>query len=196
MSSTAAHVPTTLDVGDQIPGIALRDDSGHVVNLAERAADGTVILFFYPRDNGLRCRTQACAIRDSWPLLRKEGIEVFGINNASAESHQRFRERYGLPFPLLVDEDMQLGRAFGFINRWTPPGVSSIERSSVIIDPGGTIRAILRRVKPAAHFDLLRMDLGLRDRAIDEPAARADTVVEPPDAPDDAAGSGEVDLPT
>src|SRR5687767_3273285 len=108
----SSHPSTQLRAGDPIPDLTLEDERGTPVNLRQAAADSTVILFFYPKDEGLRCRTQACAIRDSWPLLRSEGIEVYGVNPADAGSHRRFRERFGLPFPLLVDENLQLARAF------------------------------------------------------------------------------------
>lgn len=178
MDASAPHDTQTLHVGDELPRLELRDERGNVVDLREVSRENTVVLFFYPRDNGIRCRTQACSMRDSWPLLRSEGIEVFGVNHQSAESHQRFRDRYGLPFPLLVDRDLHLARAFGFVNSWMPPGVSPLERSTVIIDPGGTVRAILKRVKPAAHFDILRADLGLPAR-IEAPAESVDPPAEP-----------------
>jgi peroxiredoxin Q/BCP len=168
----AATDAQLLEVGDELPAFTLRDDRGELVDLRAVAQDSTVILFFYPRDNGLRCRTQACALRDSWPLLRSEGIEVFGVNHQGVESHAAFRDRYGLPFPLLCDEDLALAKAFGFVNWWAVPPISPIERSTVIIDPGGKVRVILRRVKPNAHFDILRADLGLKRRE-DAPAPAA-----------------------
>lgn len=181
-----------LQVGDELPRIDLLDEQGQVVDLRAVSRENTVILFFYPRDNGIRCRTQACAIRDSWPLLRSEGIEVFGVNHQSADSHRQFRDRYGLPFPLLVDRDLHLARAFGFVNSWMPPGVSPLTRSTVIIDPGGTIRAIIPKVKPSSHFDILRANLGLPERAdappvpaepVEQPVAEADEPVDETDMP-------------
>jgi peroxiredoxin Q/BCP len=160
-----------LQVGDELPAFHLRNDQGELVDLRAIAQDATVILFFYPRDNGIRCRTQACALRDSWPLLRSEGIEVFGVNHQDPASHQKFRDRYGLPFPLLCDEDLAVAKSFGFVNWWAVPPISPIERSTVIVDPGGKIRVILRRVKPNAHFDILRADLGLPQRADATPAS-------------------------
>lgn len=159
-----------LKVGDELPHIQLLDEQEQPVDIREVAADSTVILFFYPRDNGIRCRTQACSMRDSWPLLRSEGIEVFGVNHQDADSHRRFRDRYHLPFPLLSDPDLRLARAFGFVNGWAVPPISPIERSTAIIDPGGRIRAILRKVRPASHFDILRADLGLPERRPGEQA--------------------------
>lgn len=179
MESHAAPRNRTLQVGDELPRIDMLDEQGQVVDLREVARTNTVILFFYPRDNGIRCRTQACGIRDSWPLLRSEGIEVFGVNHGSAESHQKFKDRYGLPFPLLVDRDLHLARAFGFVNSWMPPGVSPMTRSTVIVDPGNTIRVIIPKVKPASHFDILRANLGLPERVEAAPAP-----VEPVDVPE------------
>lgn len=157
---------SVLQVGDEIPDLVLEDERGAQVRLRERATESTLILFFYPKDEGLRCRTQACALRESWPLLRSEGVEVFGVNPASAASHQRFRERFGLPFPLLVDSDLALARAFGFARPWAGTGLYPVERSTVIVDPGGTVRVILRNVKPSSHFDVLRVNLGLPERSI------------------------------
>lgn len=153
-----------VQVGDEIPSLVLEDERGTPVNLRAVAADATLILFFYPKDNGMVCRTQACAIRDSWPLLRAEGIEVFGVNPDSAQSHQAFRTKFDLPFPLLVDENAQLARAFGFDHPWARTGQWPVQRSTVIVDPGGRVRVILPKVKAASHFDLLRVNLGLAER--------------------------------
>lgn len=180
-----------LQVGDELPSFELLDEQRQPVNLREVAQDSTVILFFYPRDNGLRCRTQACALRDSWPLLRSEGIEVYGVNHQDADSHQKFRDRYGLPFPLLVDEDLRMAKAFGFVNTWAPPGISPTERSTAVIDPGGHIRAIIRRVKPNAHFDILRTDLGLPQRAPEPDPVVAEPEAEELDADADLASEPE-----
>src|SRR5688500_2113260 len=118
-------------VGDQLPDLTLLDEGGNPVHLRELAERSPVIVFFYPRDDGPRCRTQACALRDSWPLLRAEGIEVLCANHFDAESHARFREKHSLPYPLLVDEDLQLSKAFGF-TRFVPPGVSPVVRNTLI----------------------------------------------------------------
>jgi peroxiredoxin Q/BCP len=158
-----------LGVGNDLPSVGLVNQDGSIVDLRERAAESTLILYFYPFDGSPGCTTQACAIRDSWPLLRASGVEVYGINSADSTSHQAFRGRYGLPFDLLTDPDRQLARAFGFVR--AIPGISGgwsrVERSTVIVDPGGRIRAVLRKVKPTAHFDLLRVQLDLRDQSVE-----------------------------
>lgn len=165
MTETMDHVA----VGDQLPDVQLLDERGTPVDLRAAAADRTLILFFYPKDNGVFCRTQACALRDSWPLLRAASIAVYGINGASAQSHARFRDRHDLPFPLLVDEDLQLARRFGFVRDWIPgSSTRAVERSTVIVDPGGTVRTILRNVRASSHFDMLRVDLRLPESGDDD----------------------------
>ena len=146
MTASATPAPSgAIGVGDLIPDVALPDETGTMVQLREAARESTVILFFYPRDGGIRCRTQACAMRDSWPLLRSADLVVYGVNPQDAESHAHHRETNGLPFPLLVDHDMRLARELGFVHDWRP--MFKLERSTVIIDPGGRIRAVLRNVK-------------------------------------------------
>jgi len=177
----SAPATAPIGIGDQLPPLSLYDDAGQPVVLRNLAERSSLILFFYPRDDGLRCRTQACGLRDSWPLLRSEGIEVFGVNHGDRESHARFKERYSLPYPLLVDEGLELSNAFGFVRR-VPPGVSPIVRSTVIVDPGGRIRTIARNVKASSHFDMLRVNLGLPDREPEAPAP-----VEPHDSAEDSS---------
>ena len=173
-TSDTTHISSILGVGDELPDLTLGDDRGGTVRLREIAEENTVILFFYPRDNGLRCKTQACSLRESWPLLRSEGIEVFGVNHADAESHAQFSRRNELPYPLLVDANLELARAFGFVRSWVPPGVSPIIRSTVIVDPGGRIRVVLANVKASTHFDLLRVNLRLPERTLEDSATPAE----------------------
>jgi peroxiredoxin Q/BCP len=169
MDQHRADPTRPLDVGDELPDVALVDDRGAPVRLRSVAIDRTTILFFYPKDNGVFCRTQACALRDSWPLLRAASIAVYGVNGGDADGHARFRDRHALPFPLLVDADLALARSFGFVRDWIPgSSPRAVERSTVIVDPGGRIRTVLRNVRASAHFDMLRVDLGLPEA---DPAA-------------------------
>jgi peroxiredoxin Q/BCP len=170
--------------GDLLPELELRDQNGQPVRFADYRGS-TLILYFYPFDNGLGCKTQACSIRDNWALFRNGGVEVFGINSSSVDSHRGFHERHSLPFPLLVDDGKQLARHFGFVHDRSLLGkdFASVERSTVIVDPDGTIRAVLRKVKPHAHFDMLRVELQLPpapppvEDVADEPTEDVDDVV-------------------
>ena len=96
-----------LPVGTLAPDFSLPDDSGGMVRLsALRGAD--VVLVFYPGDNTPGCTKQLCQFRDHWGDARARGIEVFGVNPGSARSHVKFREKFGFPFPLLIDQGQKL----------------------------------------------------------------------------------------
>ena len=151
------------EVGDVFPDVTLASEDNEPVRLRELCEDATLVVFFYPWNNSPGCVTQACAIRDNWPLLQNSNVNVVGVNSASVESHAKFSGKYGLPFPLLSDPRRDLAGEFDFVHLapLLSGGSGRVERSTVIVDPGGTIRAILRKVKPGGHFDMLRVELGL-----------------------------------
>jgi len=91
-----------LPVGAPAPDFILPDDAGNQIRLSAMRGKN-VVLVFYPGDNTPGCTRQLCQLRDSWENLRARGVEVFGVNPQSAKSHDGFRRRYSLPFPLLVD---------------------------------------------------------------------------------------------
>src|SRR6187551_634075 len=119
-----------------------------------------VILYFYPKDDTPGCTTQACALRDSWSDLESRG-EIFGVSVDSAASHEKFINKYHLPFPLLSDPEHKIVEAYGV---WVEKSMygkkyMGAERSTFLIDGSGRISAIHRKVKPEAHVDLLLSSL-------------------------------------
>lgn len=123
--------------------------AGRVVSLADFRGR-TLVLYFYPKDDTPGCTTQACGLRDVWPQLAAKAA-VFGVSIDPAKRHTKFIEKYALPFPLLVDEEQKLVRAYGV---WVEKSLygrtyMGTERSTFIIEPDGKIRAVLRKVKPA-----------------------------------------------
>lgn len=153
---------TTLQLGHAVPDLTLTDDAGTDVRLRDLVGK-TVVLYFYPKDDTPGCTTQACSLRDEWDAFAREDIALFGVSPDSAESHGTFRAKYDLPFPLLVDADHALAEAFGIWSEKKNYGKTymGIVRSTVIIDPDGTIRTIKRNVKPADHTEWLKSELGL-----------------------------------
>ncbi|MCP5556290.1 MAG: thioredoxin-dependent thiol peroxidase [Verrucomicrobiaceae bacterium] len=113
-----------------------------------------VVLYFYPKDNTPGCTTQACGLRDGWPRIEKKA-HVFGVSIDSARSHQKFIDKFSLPFPLLVDEDHQLVGAYGVWVEKTMYGKKYMgtERTTFIIGSDGKIKVVLPKVKPAEHLD-------------------------------------------
>lgn len=102
-----------LKVGDEAPAFSLKDADGQQVSLADLIKDGPLILYFYPADFTPGCTAEACDIRDMHEDIRSVNANVVGISPQSEDSHQRFRDRYSLPFPLLVDRDKSVIKAYG-----------------------------------------------------------------------------------
>lgn len=89
------------------PDFALTSDAGERVSLSQFRGK-SVVLYFYPRDDTSGCTTQACGIRDVWGELQRKGAVVLGVSPDTAKRHVTFREKYGLPFTLLSDEEHQV----------------------------------------------------------------------------------------
>jgi peroxiredoxin Q/BCP len=100
-----------LAVGSAAPEFTVMDDAGRIVSLASLRGSN-VLLVFYPRDQTSVCTEQLCQLRDNWERLQAKGVQVFGVNPQSAESHSAFRRKQNLPFPLLVDKGQKIGRLY------------------------------------------------------------------------------------
>src|SRR5687768_15313254 len=101
-----------LHIGDPAPDFELESDQGGRVRLSDLRRK-RVILYFYPKDDTPGCTIQACGFRDVYPEIEEKDAVVLGISADSAASHQRFRNRYNLPFTLLVDEDHAVAEKYG-----------------------------------------------------------------------------------
>ena len=102
-----------LDIGDTAPDFVLRDDAGEAVSLDDLLLEGPLILYFYPADFTPGCTAEACEIRDRHDSIRMINARVVGVSPQGEKSHADFRRRYNLPFPLLVDRDKRVIRAYG-----------------------------------------------------------------------------------
>ncbi len=121
-----------LPPGTKAPGFSLPDQSGRTVTLSDWLGK-RVVLVFYPGDDTPGCTKQLCEFRDDWSKARAAGVQVFGINPQSAAAHQKFRDKYKFPFPLLVDRGQkvaELYRANGLF----------VKRTVYLIDGAGVIR--------------------------------------------------------
>ena len=128
--------------GAATPRVSLSDFAGK-----------TLVLYFYPKDDTPGCTTEACDFRDSERILMDRGIQVLGVSKDSVASHEKFRKKYGLPFPLLSDPDGAICSAYGVIKEKTMYGVKrlGVDRSTFVIGPDGRILRIFRSVKVAGH---------------------------------------------
>jgi len=140
--------------GDRAPAFSLKADDGTTVTLKSLAGKN-VVLFFYPRDDTPGCTKEACGFRDALP--RFEGIDavVLGVSPDSLESHRKFKQKYDLPFPLLVDEGHRLADELGVWKQKSMYGLKfmGIERTTVIIDRKGRIARIFPKVKVPGHVE-------------------------------------------
>jgi peroxiredoxin Q/BCP len=143
-----------LAVGVKAPDFSLPDDSGNTVSL-KNFQGRQVILYFYPKDDTPGCTKEACGFRDASSRLQKSRAVVLGVSLDRETAHQKFKAKYGLPFPLLSDEDALVSKAYGVYKQRNLYGRRSwgIERSTFVIDPMGLIQAIYRKVKVDGHVD-------------------------------------------
>lgn len=131
-----------LRVGEPAPDFEARDEQGRTVRLADFRDRKNVVLIFYPADETPGCTAQLCEVRDHYAAFERADVQVYGVNPADATSHHRFAARHELPFPLLVDEDKRLARAYGCL------GLLFVQRTVYGIDQRGTI-VFAQRGKPS-----------------------------------------------
>ncbi len=129
--------------------------SGDTITLSQLRGR-PVVLYFYPKDDTPGCTKQACALRDGWQQISSKA-HIFGVSIDSIKRHARFIDKYSLPFPLIADEDQHIVEAYGV---WVEKSMygrtyMGTERSTFVIDKVGKISAILEKVKPDEHLDLL-----------------------------------------
>ena len=141
-------------VGEQAPEFSLHNAEGAKLSLRELRGK-KVVVFFYPKDDTPGCTKEACGFRDAHAGLKKAGAVVLGISPDSVESHQRFRDKFTLDFPLLADPDHQAIAAYGVWKEKSMYGKKfmGVERSTFLIDEQGVLRREWRKVKVDGHVD-------------------------------------------
>lgn len=140
--------------GQPAPDFELPDDQGNIVRLRDLRGQ-TVVLYMYPKDQTPGCTAQACDFRDNLARIQAAGAVVLGLSPDSVASHKRFKEKYGLTFPLLSDEGGAVASRYG---AWVQKSLfgrkfMGIERSTFIIDGDGILRKAFRKVKVRGHVD-------------------------------------------
>jgi peroxiredoxin Q/BCP len=127
-----------IKVGDRAPDFALKSQDGEVVRLADLLSRGSVVVYFYPKDNTPGCTAEAGAFRDSYPKFGELGAEVVGVSSDSVGSHKGFADGCRLPFRILSDTDGQLRKSYGVASTMgILPG-----RVTYVIDKGGIVRYV------------------------------------------------------
>ena len=116
-----------------------------------------LVLYFYPKDNTPGCTTEACQFRDDIYRIRELQAEVIGVSVDNTESHAKFAEKHGLPFPLLSDGDGTVAQSYGALFGLGP--IKLAKRHTFIVNPEGRIAKIYREVNPADHSAEIIRDL-------------------------------------
>ena len=138
-----------LEKGMRAPDFTLTDKDGKEVSLSDFLGK-RVVIYFYPKDNTPGCTRQACAFAGAYADFIKKDVAVIGISRDSVASHARFAEKYGLPFILLSDPELQAIKAYGVWQEKKLYGKTSfgVVRTTFIIGPDGTVERVMPRVKP------------------------------------------------
>lgn len=137
----------TLNIGDKAPEIEAQTYGGETVKLSDYS-NKNVALYFYPKDNTGTCTKEACSMRDGMEELESLGIQVLGVSTDSVKSHENFKNKYDLNFPLLSDKSKEIIKAYGVESDF-----GSARRVTFLIDKKGVIRHIWPKVKAAQHAE-------------------------------------------
>lgn len=152
---------TTLIAGDKAPDFTGTDQDGKKVSLKDFKGK-KVVLYFYPKDDTPGCTTQACNLRDNYADLKKAGFEVIGVSPDSAESHQKFEQKYDLPFTLLEDPEMDVINKYGAWGEKNNYGKKymGLIRTTFLIDEKGVILKVFKKSKTKVHSEEILKAIG------------------------------------
>jgi len=130
------------------------DGTGKITRLKDLRGK-KVVLYFYPKDDTPGCTKEACSFRDAFAKLKRRGIEVLGVSLDSEKSHQKFAQKYDLPFRLLADTKREISDSYGTYGEKKFMGRTYMgnHRMTFLIDEKGKIKKIYGKVKPEDHAE-------------------------------------------
>ncbi|HST54735.1 MAG TPA: thioredoxin-dependent thiol peroxidase [Solirubrobacteraceae bacterium] len=145
-----------IEPGDEAPDFELPDQDGRAVKLSDFRGQ-PVVVYFYPKADTPGCTTQACGVRDNQSSYSKLGSTVLGISPDSVKKVKKFHDKFDLNFPLLADEGHAVADTYGVWVEKSMYGKKYFgnERTTFVVDADGKVATVLRKVKPAAHDELV-----------------------------------------
>lgn len=141
-----------IESGIPAPDFELPDDTGTLRRLSDFRGH-PVVLYFYPKDDTPGCTTEACNFRDDYSAYEKAGVAILGVSPNSVKSHAKFKQKFGLPFPLLADEDHKVCELYGVwaLKKFMGREYMGVLRTTFLINADGQIVRVFENVKPADH---------------------------------------------
>ena len=141
-----------LEIGTNAPEFSLPDQNGEIRKLSDYRGQ-KVVLYFYPKDMTSGCTKQACLFGELYPQFREKGAVVLGVSKDSVQSHKKFEEKYGLPFTLLSDPELEVIKAYDVWKEKNMYGKTTmgVVRSTYLIDENGIIVKAFDKVKAAEN---------------------------------------------
>jgi thioredoxin-dependent peroxiredoxin len=145
---------THLQAGMKALAFTGKDQNGKKVSLSDYKGK-KLVLFFYPEDDTPACTTQACNLRDKYAVLQQQGYEVVGVSPNDEESHQKFKEKYGLPYTLVADPKHTIIEKYGVWGEKNLYGrkYMGLHRTTFLIDEKGVIERIILRPRTKIHTE-------------------------------------------
>ena len=143
-----------LKVGQKAPDFKLPDENGKLHSLSDYRGK-TVVLYFYPKDDTPGCTLQACNFRDDYLKYKAAGAVILGVSPDDERSHEKFKDKFSLPFPLLADADHAVCEKYGV---WAEKSMFGnkyfgVVRSTFLIGPDGTIAEVYNKVSVPKHSE-------------------------------------------
>lgn len=141
-----------LKIGDKAPDFVGKDQEGKEISLKQFKGK-KLVLYFYPKDNTPGCTAEACDLRDNYERFLAAGYEIVGVSKDSEQSHQKFIEKFRLPFPLISDTELVILKAYDAWGRKKFMGkeYDGVIRKTFVIDQEGVITDIIEKVKTKDH---------------------------------------------
>lgn len=140
------------EVGTEAPDFEAPIQDGSSIRLSELRGS-KVVLYFYPKDDTPGCTKQACSLRDGWSELAAAGIRVIGVSQDDVDSHEKFAQKYDLPFPIAADPEHEILERYGVWQQRSMFGNTFMgtKRTTFLIDEDGMIREVLKKPKTKDH---------------------------------------------
>jgi peroxiredoxin Q/BCP len=139
--------------GSVAPDFAMRDSNDKVFKLSDLKGKKNTVVYFYPRDFTPGCTTEAAEFTRDYKKFQDAGIEIIGISPDTEDSHDKFREKMGIPYPLVSDPEKEVAKSYGVYGKKTFMGreFMGVIRSTFLVDKSGKVVKVFGKVKPAGH---------------------------------------------